>query len=915
MSFWNIAETVFIGPLKLIFEYIFYFARAVVGSPGLAIIALSLAMNILVLPLYRRADLMQETARDVENKLSKGVAHIKKVFSGDERMMILQTYYRQNDYKPTDALKGSVSLLLEVPFFMAAYQFLSTLTILENSSFGPISDLSLPDGLLVIGGVTVNLLPVLMTLINVISSAIYLKGFPLKTKIQLYGMALFFLVFLYQSPAGLVFYWTLNNVFSLCKTIFYKLKNPRRTGKVLLFAVGAVMVGYGLFFYDAVSFKRRLFVVLVGAAALLLPLVGALISRLPKPRKESQTNRRLFVLCGVFLTVLIGLLIPSAVIAASPQEFVDPSAFYHPLLYVLHTLCMAAGTFLVWMQVFYWLAGNTGKAVFEKTMWILCGCMLVTYLFFGTDLGVLSPTLKYEVDMTFSAGEQLVNLAVLAVVAAAMLLALRKWQKPAASALLIVCLVVTGMAGVNMAAVGKSVQRFTSGEETAVESRQASFPLSQTGQNVVVIMLDRAMGDLVPYLLQEKPELKDQFDGFTFYENAVSFGANTNFALPALLGGYEYTPVALNQRDDMPLKEKHNEALKLMPVLFGGQGYEVTVCDPVYANYEWIPDLSIYDDVPHVEAYITEGEFTPGESYADKIRVTSRNFFCFSLMKTLPLPLQGVVYGYGNYNQLGSRMVQTATGLSVAHGNNGEFLDAYYVLYNMSEMTNVTAEKKDTFLLLFNNTTHEPCLLQTPDYTPADSVYNVDYDEAHGDRFNSEKGSIELDGVDDMGHYHINMAALLRLGEWFDHLRENGVYDNTRIILVADHSTSLSLDPEHYYGSMDLGRFFPLLMVKDFDASGFSVSDEFMTNADVPTLAMDDLIADPVNPFTGNPVNTAEKTAHPQYIILSDEWQIEVNNGETFLPAQWASVEKDWRDADNWKVCEEKIVLDRHAMP
>ena len=60
--------------------------------------------------------------------------------------------------------------------------------------------------------------------INVVSSAIYLKGFPLKTKIQLYGMALFFLVFLYNSPAALVFYWTLNNVFSLVKTIFYKLK-------------------------------------------------------------------------------------------------------------------------------------------------------------------------------------------------------------------------------------------------------------------------------------------------------------------------------------------------------------------------------------------------------------------------------------------------------------------------------------------------------------------------------------------------------------------------------------------------------------------------------------------------------------------------------------------------------------------
>ena len=48
----------------------------------------------------------------------------------------------------------------------------------------------------------------------------------MKTKIQLYGMAIFFFFFLYDSPAGLLFYWTLNNVFSLVKNIFYKLKNP-----------------------------------------------------------------------------------------------------------------------------------------------------------------------------------------------------------------------------------------------------------------------------------------------------------------------------------------------------------------------------------------------------------------------------------------------------------------------------------------------------------------------------------------------------------------------------------------------------------------------------------------------------------------------------------------------------------------
>ena len=112
MSLVSILEAIFIGPLKLIFEIIFVLAERVVKSPGLAIIALSLAINFLMLPLHRRADAIQEESRDKEAKLRDGIAHIKKTFSGDERMMILQTYYRQNDYKPvqrTDKEPGVVS--------------------------------------------------------------------------------------------------------------------------------------------------------------------------------------------------------------------------------------------------------------------------------------------------------------------------------------------------------------------------------------------------------------------------------------------------------------------------------------------------------------------------------------------------------------------------------------------------------------------------------------------------------------------------------------------------------------------------------------------------------------------------------------------------------------------------------------
>ena len=64
MSFWDILGTLLIKPLQLLFEVVFVMANRVVGDPGLAIIALSLAMNFLVLPLYRRRRHAGGGARD-----------------------------------------------------------------------------------------------------------------------------------------------------------------------------------------------------------------------------------------------------------------------------------------------------------------------------------------------------------------------------------------------------------------------------------------------------------------------------------------------------------------------------------------------------------------------------------------------------------------------------------------------------------------------------------------------------------------------------------------------------------------------------------------------------------------------------------------------------------------------------------
>ncbi|MBQ7670410.1 MAG: YidC/Oxa1 family membrane protein insertase [Clostridia bacterium] len=926
MSVLSILETFFIGPLKLIFEVIFNIANDIIVNPGIAIVFLSLAMNVLVLPLYKRADAMQQKARDTEAALKDGIKHIKQTFSGNERMMMLQVYYRQNNYSPVNALRGSISLFLEIPFFMAAYQFLSHLEILKGVPFGPIADLSAPDGLIVIGTLTINVLPVIMTVINFVSCAIYLRGFPLKTKLQLYGIAIFFLVFLYSSPSGLVFYWTLNNIFSLFKNIFYKLKNPKLVLSIMTFVLGiAAIVLYAGAPAFGVPYLRRKIVLAIGIL-LLVPLAVYIVkSKLSVSKREikSKPSRSMFFASAIFLTLFTGVLIPSNFIADAPLEYIDVTYFFNPLWNVVSSFLLAGGTFVLWFGVFYWIASPKGKVVIEWMMWTLCGVSAVDYMFFGTKLGILTESLKYENGLALTRNEKIINLAVLTALAAVFVFVFIKWKKAAKAIAAVAAAAVAVMSGINVVTAQNSVSQIKLEEYESTPH----FNLSKEGNNVVVLFLDRAMGEYLPYIFNENPELAKKFDGFTYYNNVLSFGGYTNFGSPPLLGGYEYTPVEMNRRDEELLVDKHNEALKVMPVLFSENGYDVTVCDPTYANYKWIPDLSIYDDYPEINRFITKGFFGSPKIKQQTIDSRLRNFFCLSIMKSAPLAIQHVLYDGGDYNSmpLSEQIVSSQTGedAHVAYGIESEFMDAYNALCNLKNMTNIEDEG-DTFLLFYNDTPHRLALLKEPEYEPAEFVDNTEYDEAHADRFTVNGVTLATETRRQMMLYHTNMASLLTVGDWLDYLRDEGVYDNTKIIIVADHGYYLRQIESMCFddlkmpsgAAIDVENYFPLLMVKDFGAKGFNTSSEFMTNADVPTIAFKDTVDDPVNPFTGKPINSDEKTAHDQFIVTDNVgWSIDVNHGTTYLPTSWASITNNIWDRDDWVFYNEQVVLTEYKMP
>ena len=213
--------TLFIAPLEYWMHKALLWGFENTHEWGLAIIVMSLIVNIVILPIYMKAEAWQEDERAIRMGFEAKEKMIKRAFKGQERFAMITTMHRQAGYSPLLTLRSSIGFFLQIPFFFAAYHFLSHFQPLAGISFWGLADLSKPDEMIKIGGFAINFMPILMTVINIASALIYTKNLSQRDKYQLYGMAALFLVLLYNAASGLVLYWTCNNIFSLGKNIVY----------------------------------------------------------------------------------------------------------------------------------------------------------------------------------------------------------------------------------------------------------------------------------------------------------------------------------------------------------------------------------------------------------------------------------------------------------------------------------------------------------------------------------------------------------------------------------------------------------------------------------------------------------------------------------------------------------------------
>ena len=287
-----------------------------------------------------------------------------------------------------------------------------------------------------------------------------------------------------------------------------------------------------------------------------------------------------------------------------------------------------------------------------------------------------------------------------------------------------------------------------------------------------------------------------------------------------------------------------------------------------------------------------------------------RNLFCYSLFKSSPVVIQPYLYDKGRYNTTGSltgeasSSFQIVDGSSRALGHHLSFEAEYYALRSMDNMTKIT-DSGNSLVIFANKSTHDMAMLSEPEYEPKYYIDNTEYDRTHTERFTVDGKTLKMDDFSHYMFYEMDMSAFLSIGKWLDYLKEQGVYDNTRIIIVSDHAYCSNQYDELIFNNDDMQfdaqAYIPLLMVKDFGSHGWQVSDEFMTNADTPAIATNGLIKNAVNPFSGSALNAPEKKKGPQKVIFSGTWDVLKNGTNTFDKAQWYSVKDNVWDRSNWK--------------
>ncbi len=196
------------------------FLYKIVGSWGLAIILLVVIVRLLLFPLTYKGMVSMYKLKELAPKMKE--IQLKYKNEPQKMQMHMMKLYKEHNANP---LGGCLPLLIQIPIFYGIYKLLLYSIELKGAHFLWIKDLSEMDPYFI--------LPILMGITMYIHQKLTPTNFQDKTQEKIFKfLPVIFTIMMATFPAGLVLYWTTNNILSILQQlIINKIMESKKKAK------------------------------------------------------------------------------------------------------------------------------------------------------------------------------------------------------------------------------------------------------------------------------------------------------------------------------------------------------------------------------------------------------------------------------------------------------------------------------------------------------------------------------------------------------------------------------------------------------------------------------------------------------------------------------------------------------------
>ncbi len=195
--------------LSVLFLHALTFFHKLTGNYGWSIILMTCFIQLFLSPLSRKSYKSMHAMKRLQPKIEA----LRIKYKDDPKRLNIEM---MNLYKSAkvNPFGGCLPMLLQLPIFWALFMMLRNAVELRKAEFiFWVKDLSNPDTLFRIGGLPLNVLPLLMGISMLVQQKITTTD-PSQSKMMMFMPILFTFIF-WNFPSGLVLYWLVNNILSI----------------------------------------------------------------------------------------------------------------------------------------------------------------------------------------------------------------------------------------------------------------------------------------------------------------------------------------------------------------------------------------------------------------------------------------------------------------------------------------------------------------------------------------------------------------------------------------------------------------------------------------------------------------------------------------------------------------------------